>query len=98
MPDQIADLAREVLQTFRLWRLPVDPLEIIRKEGIELEKADYGEGFDARIEYYPQLDQFCIFQQQVGGWRTEGRVPRSRFEYSSHHAIAARLPAGMLEG
>lgn len=97
MSDPIADLAREVLQTFRLWRLPVDPLEIIRKEGIELEKGDYGEEFDARIEYYPQLDDFCIFQQQSGGWRTEGRVRFSLAHELGHYYLpehARRLREG----
>lgn len=74
MPDPIADLAREVLQTFGLWRLPVNPFAIVKKEGIDLEEGDYGDRFDARIEFYPHFNSFCIFHERAGGWRTDGRV------------------------
>lgn len=74
MPTASAQLATEVLQSFHLWQLPVDPFEIARHEGIMLKSGDYGTRFDARIEFYRNLKQFCIFFVEPGGWRTPGRV------------------------
>jgi hypothetical protein len=87
VPENVADLAREVLQTFRLWRLPVNPFTIAKKEGIELAQDDYGDRFDARIEYYPTFDSFCIYHQIPGGWRTEGRVRFSLAHELGHYYL-----------
>lgn len=69
-----AELAEQTLRLLRLWKIPVDPFEIVRKEGIHLAPGRYGERFDGRIEYYSDVDEFCIFHEEVGGWRTQGRV------------------------
>lgn len=74
MPTAGAKLAENVLQSFNLWRLPVRPLEIAAQEGIIVQPGFFGEGFDARIEYYRSQHGFCIFHAQPGGWRTDGRV------------------------
>lgn len=74
VPTASAELAEKVLRSFKLWRLPVKPLEIASHEGIIIRPGFFGAGFDARIEYYPSTEGFCIFHAQPGGWRTEGRV------------------------
>lgn len=74
MPTASAQFAADVLQSFSLWRLPVDPFAIARHEGIMLRGGDFGNTFDARIEFYQNLKRFCIFHAEPGGWRTAGRV------------------------
>lgn len=74
MPTASAQLAEKVLKSFNLWRLPVQPLEIASQEGIVVRPGFFGEGFDARIEYYRSQQAFCIFHANLGGWKTEGRV------------------------
>ena len=49
MGSRIAEDARQVLEAFNMWRLPVDPSAIAREEGIELAEGQYGAGFDARV-------------------------------------------------
>jgi hypothetical protein len=87
MPSRIAELAEETLRSLRLWKLPVDPLEIIKREGIEVSPGIYGEGLDARIEYYPSVGEFCIFYELPGGWRTEGRVKFSLGHELGHYFL-----------
>lgn len=72
MPDPIAERAKEVLVTLDKWRVPVDPFDIAREEGIQLAPGTYGEEFDARIEYIPAFWKFVIYYKDVG--RTEGRI------------------------
>ena len=74
MPSKNAKLAENVLRSLRLWKIPVDPFAIAEKEGIFLSPGDYGDSFDGRIEYYPDLDEFCLFHQQSGPLRSEERV------------------------
>lgn len=57
-----------------MWRLPVDPLQIAKEEGIELAPSNYGLGFDARIEYFHAFDRFGIYYQVAGPYRNAGRV------------------------
>lgn len=74
MPSHSAELAEQILRLLGLWRIPVDPFEIARKEGIYLSGGNFSDCFDGRIEYYKDVDEFCIFHEEVGGWRTQGRV------------------------
>jgi hypothetical protein len=74
VPTVSAQLAEQVLRSFKLWGLPIRPLEIAAQEGIVVRGGYFGEGFDARIEYYRAQQGFCIFHAPVGGGRTEGRV------------------------
>jgi hypothetical protein len=74
MASPSAELAQSVLKSLGLWRLPVDPFEVVSREGIFLAKDDYPEGFDARIEYFPNGNKFGIFYASADGWRTPGRV------------------------
>lgn len=74
MPAASAQIAEKVLRSFNLWRLPVRPLEIAAQEGILVRPGNFGDGFDARIEFYNSYGAFCIFHAEPGGWRTEGRV------------------------
>lgn len=99
MPTASAQLATEVLQSFRLWHLPVDPFEIARHEGIVLRAGDFGSTFDARIEFYRNLKRFCIFHAEPGGWRTVGRVRFSIAHELAHFYLPehrARLLKGVM--
>jgi hypothetical protein len=87
MPSLTAELAEETLRSLRLFRLPVDPLEIIKREGIELSPGSYGDKFDARIEYYKSVDEFCIYYNLPFGWRTEGRVKFSLGHELGHYYL-----------
>jgi len=83
MPTASDQLATEVLTSLNMWRLPVDPFEIARHEGIVIRGGDFGGTFDARIEFYRKLKQFCIFYAETGGSRTTGRV-----RFSIAHELA----------
>jgi hypothetical protein len=85
MPSVTAELAEETLRSLRLWKLPVDPFEVIKREGIELSPGIYGDNFDARIEYYKSVGEFCIFYNLPVGWRTEGRVKFSLGHELGHY-------------
>jgi len=83
MPTASAQLASEVLRSFSMWHLPVDPFEIARHEGVMLRVGDFGSSFDARIEFYRKAKRFCIYYNEAGGWRTVGRV-----RFSIAHELA----------
>ncbi len=89
MPTASAQLAEKVLRSFNLWRLPVRPQEIAAKEGIVVRPGFFGEGFDARIEYYPSQEGFCIFHAEHGGWTTAGRVRFSLAHELGHFYLPA---------
>ena len=74
MPSKNAELAETVLKSLGMWRIPVDPFAIAKKEGIFLCPDNYGDSFDGRIEYYPDFNEFCLFHQQSGQFRSEERV------------------------
>jgi Zn-dependent peptidase ImmA (M78 family) len=57
-----------------MYKLPINPFDIAKKEGIVIKPGYYDDDFDARIEYYPALNAYCIFHAEPIGWRTEGRV------------------------
>jgi hypothetical protein len=87
MPSLTAEIAEETLRSFRLWKLPVNPLDIIKLEGIELSPGTYGDKFDARIEYYKSLEKFCIYYNIAAGWRNEGRVNFSLAHELGHYYL-----------
>lgn len=89
MPNPIAERAKEVLVTLDKWRVPVNPFEIAREEGIELAPGTYGERFDARIEYLPAVRKFVIYYRDVG--RTEGRIRFSIAHELGHFYIEEHL-------
>jgi hypothetical protein len=72
MADEIATAAEEVLHSLAMWRLPVDPFAIAEEERILLAPGDYGDGFDARIEYFASFRRFGIYYRESG--RSFGRV------------------------
>jgi Zn-dependent peptidase ImmA (M78 family) len=74
MASQIPELAMDVLQTLSRWKVPTNPFEIAHDEQIELAPGNYGEGFDARIEYIPAVKRFVIYYRLSGPGRPEGRV------------------------
>lgn len=74
MTDPVSDLSKDVLQTLNRWKVPVDPFDIAKDEGIELAPGTYGKGFDARIEYLPAVKRFVIYYRLPGPGRPEGRV------------------------
>lgn len=87
MASPLAALAEEVLRSHGLYHLPVDPFEIAKHEGILCWPRRYGDGFDARIEYYPDLTSYCIHYAEPQGWRTEGRVKFSLGHELGHYYI-----------
>jgi Zn-dependent peptidase ImmA (M78 family) len=74
MPTSSNELARQVLQTHDRWTLPVDPFAIAKDEDIQLAPGYYGDGFDARIEYVPEVKRFVIYYRNEGQGRPRGRV------------------------
>lgn len=72
MANEIAKMAEEVLKSLEMWRLPVDPFAIAKEERILLAPGMYGDGFDARIEYFPLHRRFGIYYRDTG--RTVGRI------------------------
>jgi Zn-dependent peptidase ImmA (M78 family) len=87
VPSEIAELAERVLRSLNMWRLPVDPFAIAEQEGILLKPNSYSAGFDARIEYYPTYNRFCIFYNEPFAWRTQGRVRFSIGHELGHYYI-----------
>jgi hypothetical protein len=97
MASPSAELAEGILRSFGMWKIPVDPFRIVEHEGIFLSPGVYGERFDARIEYYRDVDNFCIFYEEPAGWRTEGRVKFSIAHELGHFYLPAhrqRLRSG----
>ena len=60
MANPLAELAIDVLQTLQRWQAPIDPFAIAADEDIQLAEGEYGEQFDARIEYLPEVKRFVI--------------------------------------
>jgi Zn-dependent peptidase ImmA (M78 family) len=87
MPRPIAELAEGILRSLNMWKVPVNPLDIARQEGILLKEGSYSDGFDARIEYYADHHVFCIFYAQSAGWRTDGRVRFTLSHELGHYFI-----------
>ncbi len=87
MASAIAELTESVLRSHGLYRLPVNPFDIAKHEGILCWPRRYGDGFDARIEYYRGYQSYCIYYAQPWGWRTEGRVRFSIGHELGHYYI-----------
>lgn len=98
MPNPSAALAAKVLVSHRIYKLPIDPFDIARKEGIVIKPGLYADDFDARIEYYPGLNAYSIYHAEPNGWRTEGRVRFSIAHELGHYYLPehrARLRSGV---
>jgi Zn-dependent peptidase ImmA (M78 family) len=89
MTTPSAALAESTLRSLGLWKIPVDVFEVVRKEGIYLAPGHYDDAFDGRIEYYRDVDQFCIFHNEAGGSRTEGRVRFTIAHELAHYYLPA---------
>jgi hypothetical protein len=82
MASPVVELSQDVLQTLDRWKVPVDPFQIAKDEEIELAPGDYGDGFDARIEYVPEIKRFAIYYRPTGpGW------PQGRVNFSIAHEL-----------
>lgn len=74
MATLVSNLSKEVLHTLDRWNLPVNPIDIAKDEEIQLAPGRYGDGFDARIEFLPEVKRFAIYYRPPGpGW-SAGRV------------------------
>ena len=96
--NPVSDLTRDILQTLTRWRVPVNPFDIVKDEGIQLAPGNYGDGFDARIEYLPPVKRFVIYYRTVG--RTDGRVRFSVAHELAHFYIPEhrdRLMKGLMQ-
>lgn len=97
MANPIADRAKHVLVMLDMWRVPVDPFAIAKEEGIILAPGDYGDKFDARIEYLPAVNKFVIYYRESG--RSEGRIRFSIAHELGHYYLDEhrdRIMAGQL--
>jgi hypothetical protein len=68
------EIAKTTLTALGMWRLPVNPLDIAKEEGIELAAGRYGPRFDARIEFVAAIKTFILYYRAAQHGRTEGRV------------------------
>lgn len=82
-------ITAETLKSLGMWRIPVDPYLIAKEEGIELAPGEYGQGFDARIEFAPSAQRFILFFKSSGPGRTEGRVRFSLAHELGHYYLAS---------
>jgi hypothetical protein len=97
MADEIRQTAEMVLRDLGQWRLPVEPLRIAQEEGIHLAPGNYGRGFDARIEHFPEFNRYGIYYQVAGFSRNAGRVNFSIAHELGHFYLPQhreRLQAG----
>ena len=83
----IEDFAKATLTALGMWRLPVDPFAIVQEEGIELAPGQYGDRFDARIEYVARARTFILYYKTVAHGRTEGRVRFSLSHELGHYYL-----------
>lgn len=87
VPCNIELEAEKVLKGLEMWKLPIDPRKIAEQEGIVILDGDYGDSFDARIEYISKIQKFAIFHQRVGNGRTLGRVNFSLAHELGHYYL-----------
>jgi Zn-dependent peptidase ImmA (M78 family) len=97
MANPMGDLSNDVLQTLNKWKVPVNPFDIAKDEEIQLAPGEYGDGFDARIEYLPEVKRFVIYYRRSGPGRPEGRVHFSIAHELGHFYIPAHR-ARLLKG
>jgi len=81
------EIANNVLAVLGMWKLPINPFDIAKEEGIELVPGYFGEGFDARIEYLKEVKRFAIYYQELSGGRTNGRVRFSISHELGHYYL-----------
>jgi hypothetical protein len=72
--SEIESLAAEILINHGMYRLPVDPFAIARKERIRLIAGNYDGCFDGRLEYHPHKRKFLLFYADQSAGNTEGRI------------------------
>src|SRR4051812_40428892 len=70
----IEDYAASILEDHGLYKLPVDPFEIAKREGIRLAPGGYGGCFDGRLEYHRKAGRFLLLYADGRTGRTEGRI------------------------
>jgi Zn-dependent peptidase ImmA (M78 family) len=90
-----ADRSKDVLHSLDMWKIPINPFAIAREEGIDLAPGDYGEKFDARLEYLPSVKTFVIYYRESG--RTEGRI-RFSIAHELGHYYMPEHREGILKG
>jgi hypothetical protein len=66
--------AASILKDHGLYKLPVDPIEIAKREGIRLAPGSYGGRFDGRLEFHRKQGRFLLFYADGRTGRTEGRI------------------------
>jgi hypothetical protein len=71
---EIEAQAASILKELGLYRLPVDPFEIARMEGIKFSPGAYNGCFDARLEFHREKQLFFCFYADERTGRTEGRI------------------------
>ena len=70
----IESRAEQILEDLDLFRLPIDPFAIAKKEKIKLAPGSYDGCFDARLEFHSSKRRFLLFYADETTGRTEGRI------------------------
>lgn len=81
------ELVKDILTTFKCYRLPIDPFILVEQEEIRLVPGQYGEGFDARIEYIEWHDQYLLFYKDSKYGVSEGRLRFSISHELGHYFL-----------
>lgn len=84
---EISTHAEDVLKALELWKLPVDPMAIAKREGIELAPGEYSDNFDGRIKYLREVDTFSLAYRHAAYGRSEGRVRFSVAHELGHYYL-----------
>lgn len=79
--------ALQVVADLGLVDLPINPARIAEVEGIELLGDEYGDDFDARIEFHPEIQKFAIFHQLSRPGFTVGRINFSLAHELGHYYL-----------
>ncbi len=82
--------ALQVISDLGIENLPIDPIKIAEEEGIELLGDAYGDDFDARIEFHPEIEKFAIFYQLARPGFTLGRVNFSLAHELGHYYLHSK--------
>ena len=83
------EIAKTTLDALGMWRLPINPYDIAKEEGIELAPGKYGRKFDARIEFIASVETFILYYRTALHGRTEGRVRFSLAHELGHFYLPA---------
>lgn len=83
----VENLCDEIRQTLNCNRIPVDVLEIARREKIELAPGSYGPNFNGRIEFLPGVRRFVIYYPESYEFASDVRIRFSVAHELGHYYL-----------